>query len=35
VLEQFTWDHFRDRVLAAYRLVMGRAAESPRLHPVQ
>jgi glycosyltransferase involved in cell wall biosynthesis len=35
VLEQFTWDHFRDRVLAAYRLVMSRAAESPRLHPVQ
>jgi glycosyltransferase involved in cell wall biosynthesis len=35
VLEQFTWDHFRDRVLAAYRLVMSRAADSPRLHPVQ
>ena len=35
VLEQFTWDHFRDRVLAAYRLVMGRAAESPRFLPVQ
>ena len=35
VLEQFTWDHFRDRVLAAYRLVLSRAAESPRLHPVQ
>ncbi|MBV8640127.1 MAG: glycosyltransferase family 4 protein [Verrucomicrobia bacterium] len=35
VLEQFTWDHFRDRVLAAYRLVVSRAAESPRLHPVQ
>jgi glycosyltransferase involved in cell wall biosynthesis len=35
VLEQFTWAHFRERVLAAYRLVMARAAESRRLHPVQ
>jgi glycosyltransferase involved in cell wall biosynthesis len=35
VLEQFTWDHFRERVLAAYRLAMDRAAESRRLHSVR
>ena len=35
VLEQFTWDHFRERVLAAYRLAMERAAESRRLHSVR
>jgi glycosyltransferase involved in cell wall biosynthesis len=28
VLEHFTWDHFRKRVLAAYRLAMARAVES-------
>ena len=26
VLEQFTWDHFRERVLAAYRFAMDRAS---------
>jgi glycosyltransferase involved in cell wall biosynthesis len=35
VLEQFTWDHFRERVLAAYRLAMDRATESRRLHSVR
>jgi glycosyltransferase involved in cell wall biosynthesis len=35
VLEQFTWDHFRERVLAAYRLVTERATESRRLHSVR
>jgi glycosyltransferase involved in cell wall biosynthesis len=35
VLEQFTWDHFRERVLAAYRFAMDRAAESRRLHSVR
>jgi glycosyltransferase involved in cell wall biosynthesis len=35
VLEQFTWDHFRERVLAAYRLAMERAADSRRLHSVR
>jgi len=35
VLEQFTWDHFRERVLAAYRLAMGRVTESRRLHSVR
>jgi glycosyltransferase involved in cell wall biosynthesis len=35
VLEQFTWDHFRERVLAAYRLAMGRAAESRHLPSVR
>ena len=30
VVEQFTWDHFRDRVLSAYRLAMDRAVESRR-----
>jgi glycosyltransferase involved in cell wall biosynthesis len=28
VLEHFTWDHFRKRVLAAYHLAMARAVES-------
>jgi glycosyltransferase involved in cell wall biosynthesis len=28
VLEHFTWDHFRKRVLAAYRLAMARTVES-------
>jgi len=35
VLEQFTWDHFRERVFAAYRLAMDRATESRRLHSVR
>ena len=35
VQQQFTWDHFRERVLAAYRLAMDRAAESRRLHSVR
>jgi glycosyltransferase involved in cell wall biosynthesis len=35
VLEQFKWDHFRERVLAAYRLAMDRATESRRLHSVR
>jgi len=35
VLEQFTWDHFRKRVLAAYRFAMDRAVESRGLHPVR
>jgi len=35
VVEQFTWDHFRDRVLSAYRLAMDRAVESRRLHSVR
>jgi glycosyltransferase involved in cell wall biosynthesis len=35
VLEQFTWDHFRERVLVAYRLAMDRATESRRLHSVR
>ncbi len=35
VLEQFTWDHFRERVLAAYRLAMDRATESRRLHSMR
>ena len=26
VVQQFTWDHFRERVLGAYRLVMSRAS---------
>jgi glycosyltransferase involved in cell wall biosynthesis len=26
VVEQFTWDHFRERVLGAYRLVMDRVS---------
>ncbi len=35
VLEQFTWDHFRERVLAAYRLAMDRATESRSLDSVR
>jgi glycosyltransferase involved in cell wall biosynthesis len=35
VLEQFTWDHFRERVLAAYRLAMERSTESRRLNSVR
>ncbi len=35
VLEQFTWDHFRERVFAVYRLAMERATESRRMHSVR
>jgi glycosyltransferase involved in cell wall biosynthesis len=35
VLAQFTWDHFRARVLDAYRLAMHRASESRRVHSVR
>jgi glycosyltransferase involved in cell wall biosynthesis len=35
VLDHFTWEHFRERVLAAYRLAMDRATESRRLHSVR
>ncbi len=28
VVQHFTWDHFRRRILAAYRLVMDRASDS-------
>jgi glycosyltransferase involved in cell wall biosynthesis len=30
VVQQFTWDHFRERVLGAYRLAMSRASASRR-----
>jgi glycosyltransferase involved in cell wall biosynthesis len=35
VLDHFTWEHFRERVLAAYRLAMDRATESRRMHSVR
>jgi glycosyltransferase involved in cell wall biosynthesis len=35
VLENFTWDYFRKRVLAAYRLAMARAVESRGISMVQ
>jgi glycosyltransferase involved in cell wall biosynthesis len=35
VLEHFTWDHFRKRVLSAYRLAMARAVESRGVSLVQ